>query len=337
MRRVLGLLAAVGLLTAIFPVTATAAEPIRHTLTQTGVRCELSTEAGFIGILAETVESEGFADLVIWGPGTEPYEDLPTIVTVGSTMTLDASSLAAAFDLAYVQESKDPEEPPVLIPAGSARIGAQLIPLGPAEDFGSRELRDGNRRYRLEQTLEILLDLLDGTREEFDLAAGCVSSIYASTTFGTNPNGWVTNGEQLFISCEWMTEHGAIAIFAINDQYGAFSQTIIGRGDRVLVGLTVPELTETTYQAYNELFDPAVGGDTVGIAIAHATLSRSGDRITDHEWVEPYRLSAVGERLSVDGTLTVNVDGSDSVLVMDDTSCRAGDVRIQVLEKMPRE
>ncbi|HYI67599.1 MAG TPA: hypothetical protein VEW95_11805, partial [Candidatus Limnocylindrales bacterium] len=60
------------------------------------------------------------------------------------------------------------------------------------------------------------------------------------------------------------------------------------------------------------------------------------ERITDHDWLDPYRFNVVGEKLAAAGTLVVTVDGASIELPMDDTSCEAGDVRVQVMEKIPR-
>jgi hypothetical protein len=258
MRRVLGLLAAIGLL-ATFPTTVAAAEPLRASDWQTGIICELSSDAGFVSVFADVRESGAFADVAIWGPDADPYSD-----------------------------------------------------------------RSGS----------LALHLFDGIDDEVTNGP-CGASTFTSIFFSTNPNAYLTGGDQLFISCEWVTKAGATSLLAINDEFGAFSELVIGRGDGVLVGLTVPTSSATMYQASYELFDPAGDGETVGLATADATLAPSGERITDQEWVGPYRLSTVGERLAADGTLTLSIGGSTEVLPMDDASCRAGDVQVQVMEKIP--
>jgi hypothetical protein len=181
----------------------------------------------------------------------------------------------------------------------------------------------------------LTLHLFNGIDDEVDLRP-CGASTFSSTFFSTNPNAYLTGGDQLFISCDWITKAGAISLLAINDEFGAFSELVIGRGDGVLVGLTVPILSAATYQASYELFDPAGSGETVGLATAEATLAPSGERVTDHEWLDPYRFSVVGDGLVADGTLTLTTDGSSEVFAMDDTSCSGGEVRIQVMEKIPR-
>ena len=76
--------------------------------------------------------------------------------------------------------------------------------------------------------------------------------------------------------------------------------------------------------------------EPVGRAAADADLAPTGHRITDVDWFGPYRFSVIGERLAVDGTLTITMDGTTTELAMDDESCEAGDVRVQVMEKIPR-
>jgi hypothetical protein len=109
----------------------------------------------------------------------------------------------------------------------------------------------------------------------------------------------------------------------------------IVEGDRAISGLATPELTESAFRATHDLTDPATG-EPAGSVTADATLSPSGDRITDHEWLDPLRFSVVGQALATAGTLILEVDGISTVLAMDDASCDAGDVVVRVMEKIPR-
>jgi hypothetical protein len=322
------------LLAGTLPATVAAAQPVRASDSQTGMLCELTSEVGFVSVFVDIRDSGAFADVAIWAPEADPFSDPPTIVTAQATASLDGSSLTASFDLVAFAEP--------INSAGSVRLAAELTPFGPEQDFGSGITRDGNRLMRSEQTLQLLaangsltIDLLDGTQDEVDLGL-CGASTFSSSFFGTNPNAYLTTTDQVFISCQWMTEMGAIDLLAISDEFGTFSQLIIAEGDRILVGLTVPVLSDTTYQALYELFDPSGSAETVGTATADAILSPSGDRITDHEWIDPYRFSVVGEQLAAEGTLALSVDGRSEVLPMDDTTCDAGDVRVQVMEKIGR-
>jgi hypothetical protein len=98
----------------------------------------------------------------------------------------------------------------------------------------------------------------------------------------------------------------------------------------------VPDvLTADEFGATYELFDP-MAGESAGTAVVAAALSPSGERITDHDWMDPYRFNVVGESLTADGTLTLTVDGQTLALPMDEASCDAGDVKVQVMEKVAR-
>jgi hypothetical protein len=332
MRRVLGLLAATGLLATIFPAAVAAAPPARFSETETRLLCELSSDAGFVSLYVSAANSGVFASVVIWGPDADPYSDLPTIMTAESTASLDGSSLLGNFELVLFD---DPEKA-----AGMARVAAELTPSGDQFDVGSRDLRDGNRLYRMEHLMQALtvsgsltLHMFDGTYDEVDLAS-CPAGTLSSSYFSTNPNAYLTNTDQVFVACQWASEFGVVDLLAIADDFTHFSMITIIGSDRALVGPAVPILTETTYEATYELFDPSTGA-TVGSADVAAALSPSGERITDHDWLDPYRFNVVGEALTADGTLSLSVDGKSLELPMDDTSCDGGDVRVQVMEKIP--
>lgn len=332
MRRVLGLLAAMGLLAATIPATVAAAQPLRLSESETRVLCELSSDAGFVSLYVSAVDSGTDASVVIWGPGADPFSDPPTIMTASSAASFDGSSLFGNLELVLFD---DPERA-----AGMARISAELQPDGEQYDIGSRDLRDGNRLYRMEHLMQTLvvsgsltLHLFDGTYEEVDLE-GCPAGTLSSSYFSTNPNAYLTNTDQVFVSCQWASELGVIDILAIADRFTHFTAITIIGADRMLVGPAVPVLNEGAFEATYELFDPA-DGTAVGSAVVEARLSPTGERITDHDWLDPYRFNVVGEKLAAAGTLVVTVGGESIELPMDDTSCEAGDVRVQVMEKIP--
>jgi hypothetical protein len=276
-----------------------------------------------------------FASIVMWAPGAGP-EDAPIIGTFGGSVSFDGTTVEATFELGTIPS--DESEPQ---PAGSGRMTATLTEAGPEEPFDSRLIRDGNRRITLEQfsqlftvSGELTIDLLDGTSISQSLD-GCGAGTFRQTMFATNPNAHLTATEQLFVSCQWVTERGSVGLLAIVDDVDVLTQVVVQQGDRVSIGFATPNLTEDAFDATYELFD-AMTGVTNGSATADADLAGSGERITDVDWVDPYRFSVIGERLSVDGTLTATVDGATTELVMDDEACEAGDVRVQVMEKLPR-
>ena len=148
MRRALGLLAAIGLVGAILPATVAAAKPVRDEVSQSGILCDIATDAGFASVFVEVSGPGGFASLALWTPGTDPEFEMPNVITDQSTATFDGQRLSATFQLVFVEESENPEEPPTFTPAGTASVEAILTPSGEIQDFSSDPTRDGNRWIR---------------------------------------------------------------------------------------------------------------------------------------------------------------------------------------------
>lgn len=329
MRRVLGLLAAVGLLAATLPATAMAAKPTQASDTQTALMCEVSSDAGFIGLTIQAYGDDATGFFALWGPGSEPFEDLPTLMNGEGTVSIEGSGVRAAFDLVTVADQRL---------AGSVTLGLQLTASGPPIVW-SNNGSDGNIRFRTAQVEQLLsvegtliLDLFDGTHVEVEFAT-CGASSNSSTYFATNPNAWVYGGEQQFLVCEWATDDGPLSLLAFSDETQVLSQLVVIRGDRVLLGTVEHSFTATSYEATFGLSDLS-SGEMVGDATASAALAPSGERITDNVRIGVHRLRTTGERLAVDGALSLKVDGSAVSIPMDDGSCRAGDVRVQGQQMM---
>ena len=340
MRRVFGLLAVIGLVAAISPATVAAAKPIRDSVSMTGIRCDLlSTDAGLANVYVEVFGDGGFASLSLATSG-DP-EALPDIITDFGSATFDGSRLSATFNLVFIEESENPEEPPLFTPAGSASLEAILTLDGDLEDFSWDPERYGNvweRQGLFSQLLSVegtlSIELLDGTDTTTALT-GCGAGTLIQTVFVTNPNAYVVGGDQLFMECRWVTDDGFVEMRALSDDLGTdFSELIMVDGDRVLVGLTSPDFGETAYGASYEVFDPMTRGEIVGSATAAAELTPSGGRINDQEWVGNMRFSLVGDVLAVDGSLSITVEGATTVLSMDDAACEATDLRVKVIEKI---
>ena len=340
MRRVFGLLAVIGLVAAISPATVAAAKPIRDSVSMTGIRCDLlATDAGLANVYVEAFADGGFASMSLTTSG-DP-EALPDITTDFGSATFDGSRLSADFNLVFIEESENPEEPPTFTPAGSARLEAILTPDGDLEDFSWDPERYGNvweRQGLFSQLLSVeghlSIELLDGTAFTTALT-DCGAGTLIQTVFVTNPNAYVVGGDQRFMECRWATEGGSVELRALFDDFGTdFSELIIFDGDSVFVGLTSPDFGETAYGATYEVFDPMMKGEVVGSATAAAALAPSGDRVNDKEWVENMRFSLVGDVLTVNGSLSIAVDGATTVLSMDDAACEASDVRVKLIEKI---
>lgn len=340
MRRVLGLLGVISLVAAISPATVAAARPIQASLSQSFVFCELPSQVGFVNVYVEASVDGGFASIAIWSPGSDPMEDLPDIITEWAVVTFDGSRLGGTVDLVRVIEAPDPEDEPTFEPVGTATIEAVLSPSGELMDFSSPDRRDGNRLVRrgfftqeLSMEGDLTVELLDGARDSVAID-DCGAGTTIQTLFVTNPNAYVVDGNQRFLSCAWETDAGRIELRALDDTFGTtFSELIIVDGDSVLVGLTVPELSASAYRAEYELFDPATG-EVLGSATARASFTPSGERINDQEWVDDVRFSLVGRRLAPNGTLTVNLDEVEQSLSIDAASCEMTDLRVKVIERI---
>ena len=343
MRALIGLVAAIGLLSAIAPATVSAAKPTQYSVVQSTFGCDVSSTAGEVSLYVQIDDEGVFASLFIWAPGTDPEFDPPTMISDAHSVSLDGSLLAGGFELFRLEFSENPEEPPILTPVGFARMSAELIENGAPFDFGSDSERAGNVLMKATRTVQlydldggITVDFLDGTVTEIGLNAdACDGSVYTTEWFGTNPNGWVTSEDQVLLSCEWDTETGTVTMSAYTDEQRSQGELFIVSPDGALAGFIGPVLSATTYEAYTDLFD-AVTRETVGSATAQATLSPSGERITEHERIDPVRYSVIGESLHVDGTLTMDIRGNVTTLVMDDSSCDAAEVRVQLQQKMGR-
>ena len=334
MRRVFGLLAVLGLMAAISPTTVAAAAPIRDSLSMTGIRCDsLVTDAGLVGIYTEGAEA--YLSLTTSGDPEAP----PDIMSELGMASFDGSRLSADFDLVFADESENPDEPPTYTPAGGARLEAVLTPYGDLEDFSSDPQRIGNtweRRGFFSQLLSaegtLHIDLLDGTNVTAELT-GCGAGTVIQTVFVTNPNAFVVGGNQRLMECRWTIGDASVHLVAQTDDFGTnLTALTIVDGDRLLLGLTTPDFGATSFGATFDLVDFGTKGEIVGSATADADLTRSGERINDQEWVDNMRFSLVGDVLTVDGTLSITVDGTTTSLSMDDAACDATDLRVRVIE-----
>ena len=131
-----------------------------------------------------------------------------------------------------------------------------------------------------------------------------------------------------------MTAGGTVDLVAIVSDFEFGTQIVIADADRVAFGFADPALTDESFGATYSLVDPA--SETSARPVADAELTGTGERFTDVDWFDTNRLSVIGERLAVDGTLTITIDGAITQLPMDDASCEAGDVLVQQMEKIAR-
>jgi cytoskeletal protein CcmA (bactofilin family) len=336
MRSMFSRAAALAMVVALVPVTVSAAPPARASSEQSGVLCEFETELGDVLVMIQDFDGSTFANVLMWAPGAGP-DDAPIVASFDGTASLTPTSVEARLELGTIPTDEAPEVERI----GTATLTGTLSESGDPQDIGSRVIRDGNRRIDFEITSQLwsvsgtlTIDLLEAGSVTLSLET-CGAGIVVQSTFATNPNAYITATEQLYVSCSWITDRGSVDLLAIVDDIDVLTQVVIFEGDRVALAFADPSLTEESFAATYELFDPIAGG-SVGTAVADADLAPTGDRITDVDWFDPYRFSVIGERLAVDGTLTINLDGTSTQLPMDDQSCEAGDVRVQVMEKIAR-
>lgn len=323
MSRLLGLLAAFALLAAAFPALADAA-PGRASSSRTLMYCELPSDAGPVTLSAEINDTETSVSVLVWAA-----DESPLAISMPAEAAFDGTNLTARFEMVDFNSG---------VPVGSADLAAVMLPDGPIQRDPGRDTRDGNRWLRLDETIQFLgvvgsleLNLRDGSRT-IDLAP-CDASTLAQSIFASNPNAWLSAIEQVSITCEWVTERGAISLSAAaTEGRESTTQVVVVTRDRVFVGISAPTLYAAGFDATYEVSDASTG-EPAGTVTASAVLAGSGERITENLSDGRYRLQTTGERLSVDGTLTVDVLGAVSRLRMDDSACEADDVRVQFMEK----
>ena len=336
MRSTFSRAALLALAVAMLPVTVTAAPPLRASSEQSGVLCEFETVLGDVLVMVQDFDGSTFANVLMWAPGAGP-DDAPIIAAFDGSASLTPTSVEARLELGTIPTDEAPEPERV----GTATLSGTLTETGEPQDLGSRVIRDGNRRIDFEITSQnssvsgtLTVDLLEAGSVTLSLET-CGAGTVLQSQFVTNPNAYITATEQLYLSCSWITDRGSVDLLAIVDDVEVLTQVVIVEGERVALAFADPSLTEDSFAATYELFDPMLGGAVV-TAVADADLAPTGDRITDVDWFDPYRFSVIGERLAVDGTLSITLEGTSTELPMDDESCEAGDVRVQVMEKIPR-
>jgi hypothetical protein len=343
MRRVLGLLAVIGLVAALSPATVAAAKPIRESLSVTIVRCDevLTTTAGLVRVYAEVFGEGSFVSISLTTTG-DPEAD-PNVFSDSWTATFDDGRFSANAELVYVEEGPNPEDPPIITPAGSASLEAILTPVGDLDSFPDEPERIGNtweRRGLFNQPLSVegflRIELLNGTEATAELI-GCSAATSTQTVFATNPNAYIVGGQQRFIECDWTTQGGSVELAAVTDDFAVSrSQLLIVDGDRLLLGLgNGMEYSETAYVDTYTVLDVATR-QVVGSATAQAALEPSGERVDDREWVDGIRFSLVGDVMTVSGSLSISVDGTTTALSMDDAACDATDLRVRMIEKIAK-
>jgi hypothetical protein len=339
-RRLSALIVAAAMLLVVLPGGVAAGSLIREVHTRTSLFCEaLSGPSGTVSLYLESDDQWGtFGDLAIW---TGVVDGPPQIITSNSLVTITTSGATASFDLVEYRQSESPEDPPFGDPAGSATLTATFEPAGEPEEFSYTD-RHGNtvahvdvvsQTYTVTGTLEV--DLLDGPDGTYDLGS-CSATSETMTVSRSNPNASVSSGSHISLRCEWITPDGMVTLSAATDPFGAWSDVFITHDGVEVFGFDEPVLTSTVFDAAYDLMEPETGEPITGAsATASATLARTSQRVNERGTFGNAKFRAIGWVLSVDGSLTFDIAGDTTTLVMDDTSCDAEDVHVQEIVTSP--
>lgn len=313
------------------PGVAAAAPPDRFSDERTSLFCDLVAPDGSTIFLSADVSEQfgSFAGLAIWAPGSEPFAAEPIAVSGDAEVSLseDGSLLTASLQIWTFDPTAEPPFGDLL---GTAELTATLTPVGEPMEFED-EFKEGNRLIRssgVRQALMVAGELVlpDGTVVPLD---DCFAEHVIETFFATNPAqppaSFVFRSEVVTLSCSWETDGGFVDLFATSDEFGAFSDLFIATGETFVFGFSEDTvLTTETYSATFTITDPE--GGPVGSASASASLTPTGERFRLVDRFVDGSFKLIGELISVDGTLEVQLDGG-MTLTMDDEQCFAVDGR----------
>lgn len=331
MRRVASLSGGVALAVSVLLVAPVSAAPSQRVSdTEHILFCEGLTGAGGTAflVLGESEQFGSFADAAFWPPDAPPPND-PAWIAMTGDVDFDGTSVTAT--LLMVEYVPSPEEPPFGDPVGNAIVEATLTPDGDPQAYRFQD-KFGNQVFRREGTFQAYS--VDGTLTmpngagTFDLSP-CVAFSDTYTQFTNAPASFVARFSSFDLSCGWETENGFISLFATANEFGGFSDLFIVDGDDIYSGFPSGEVTLTpdAFEASYEIVRADDGGEPVGSATASATLT-PGDRINERFVFGSSKTHIVGQQYLVDGSLSVTLDGTTTVLAMDETSCFAADITI---------
>jgi hypothetical protein len=306
------------------PAAAAAAPPQRGSDDVTFIYCDQLQAAGgrTVTLLAEVSQQWGsFGFMEIEQAG----ELVATSADAEVTLSGDGSTLGATYELYDV---------PMEVFLGSAELTALLTPVGDPEAFDDR-FRDGNRQFRSSGTFQAYspsgeVVLPDG--EAVDLSP-CFAGRAVYTFFSSNPAASIYRNQGIFLNCSWETDDGFVGLFATAERWGTFSDIFLAVDDTFVWGFDPnATLTETAFSTSMDLEDDFE--TVVGSATASATISATGERLRFRDRFGRSMFKFFGERLSVDGTLHIALNGGIQ-LSMDDESCSATVGRSMELSVQP--
>lgn len=327
MRRVAALcVALVATLTLVAPVSAAPANRVSDT--EHILACVPVTGDGGTLFLfaAESEQSGSFAEAAFWPPGADPETIDPAWIAIDSAIDFSGSSVAGT--ISFVEFVPSDEGPPFGDPVGDAVLDATLTPDGDAEPYRFQD-KSGNQVFRREGTFQLFS--VEGTLTMpndtvFDLSE-CQAATDTFTEFSNAPASSVFRSSSLNLGCSWETEEGFIGLFAAVDFGDVFSDLTIVEGEEQTNGFPTGPVTLTTEEFAADYEILSEDGDPLGTATASATLTPAG-RINETFSFENQKTHIVGDAFNVDGSLSITLEGTTTVLPMDETSCSASDVTV---------
>lgn len=330
MRRVASLGGVVALAAGVLlaaPVSAAPAQRVSDT--EHIMLCEELTGADGTAFLVvgESEQFGSFADAAFWPLDAPPPND-PAWIAMAADTDFDGTSVTAT--ILMVEFVPSPNEPPFGDPVGNAVVEATLTPVGDPVPYQSRD-SFGNQVLRREGTfqeysVEGSLTMPNGAT--FDLSS-CTAFSDTYTQFSNAPAAFVSRFSSFELNCGWETDGGFVGLFATADEFGGFSDLFIVDGEDTYFGFPSGGLTLSpqVFEASYDIVAADDGGDPVGSATASATLT-AGGRVNDRFTSGPFKTHIVGQEYLVDGSLSVTLDGTTTVLAMDEISCFAGDITV---------
>jgi hypothetical protein len=354
MRRVPVSLAAAALVVAMLPSAASAHPVMRYSDDHIFVSCEgFGDEQGTAYFFAELSTTYGsYAELGFWAAPASPEEGPPTWIGFEATVELsaDGTMLTATLPMYEYAEEVPPEE---LVFVGDATVSATLEPIGDPEPiaYGST---NSNQHYRVEGTVQQLavsgeVQLPDEISLGLDNCYGVHEII---SVVANNPDAYVVRSNGLQLSCFWEAD----GLFAFLNGYAeqGFAQAdmyLVTEDGDAYGGTDQVTFTSTTFSTVFDLFSAgepepepegigvaAIGpGELVGSVSAQATLAAAKERSRFSDRFGFEKFTYTSQRLAVEGSVDVTLDGESFSLPMDDATCFAEAFRFQDRYATPNE
>ena len=290
------------------------------------ISCDASGPEGELHLSVGTSSEFGaFAELVAWAAPVDP-ESPPDVS--GTTDMVTVVEAAGGATLTVSIPLVDPDG----LAVGDAIVTAGLTPTG--EVLTLEPFREGNRWIKTTGTVAFMevtgtLDL-PGELPDFALEdLGCGGEIFDVEVFETQPHAFVFGNDGIFVDCSWESEGTFAHFFAVNDEFGTFSEvSLFIDGEHEIYGSTEEvSLDATTLAVDIPVFDFL--NDEEGTAAASATLTPEGEPVTSIVISQSGRDRLTEQLLIPDGTLTFSTGDQFSI---DAENCFSTEFDVHVIE-----